>query len=227
MTARTPLALTLALALSATAAVAQTTVIDEGSFRISVRGSTIGTETFTIRRSGVGANATTVAQGRVVLDTGEQIRTVVQFRGDPLSPTAYQIEVTGANRQSITGRAAGNRVRATMVSDASEQMREFLVDPGAVVLDDAVAHQLYFLARRAGRGSIPVVLPRQSREVTAHVRDLGTGSIEIAGQQVAARHFDIDIDGLDNRSVWVDAQNRVLRVEIPDQDLTAQRTALP
>lgn len=227
MTARTPIALTLALAMSAAAGVAQTTVIDEGSFRISVRGSTIGTETFTIRRSGAGANATTVAQGRVVLDTGEQIRTVIQFRGNPLSPTAYQIEVTGADRQSITGRATGNRVRATVVSDASEQMREFLVDPGAIVLDDAVAHQLYFLARDADRGSVPVVLPRQNRQVTAHVRDLGTESIEIAGQQVTAHHFALDMDGLDDRAIWVDSRNRVLRVEIPNRDLTAQRTSLP
>jgi hypothetical protein len=226
MTARTPLALALALALSAAAGAAQTTVIDEGSFRISVRGSTVGTETFTIRRSGAGANATTVAQGRVVLDTGEQIRTVIQLSGDPISLTAYQIEVTGDDRQSITGRAAGSRVRATMVSDASEQMREFLIDPGAIVLDDASAHQLYFVARRGG-GSIPVVLPRQSREVTARVRDLGTESIEIAGQRVTARHFTVDIDGMDDRSVWVDAQNRVLQAEIPDQDLIAQRTALP
>ncbi len=227
MTLRTPLALAL-IFLSAASSAAQTTVIDEGTFRISVRGSTIGTETFTIRRSGAGANATTVAQGRVVMDTGEQIRTVIQLRGTPLSPTAYQIEATGPDRQSITGRAAGNRIRTTMVSDASEQMREFLVDPGAIVLDQATSHQLYFVALRAGTtNAVPVILPRQNRQVTARIRDLGTESIDIAGQQVDTRHLDLVIDGIDDRSFWVDSQNRVLRVQIPDQELTAQRTSLP
>ncbi|NIP78666.1 MAG: hypothetical protein GWM90_05455, partial [Gemmatimonadetes bacterium] len=49
--------------LAAADAQAQTTVIDEGTFRLSVRGTPVGTETFTIRRSGSGENTTTVAQG--------------------------------------------------------------------------------------------------------------------------------------------------------------------
>jgi hypothetical protein len=227
MTLRATLALVLGALLATAPAVAQTTVIDEGSFRIAIRGSAIGTETFTIRRSGRSANATTVAQSRIVLDTGEQTRTVVQLRGSPLAATAYQIEATGDDRQSITGRASGSRVRATMVSDASERMREFLVDDAAVVLDGSIAHQHFFLADRTHDGTVPVILPRQSRQVSARVRDRGADTLEIAGQQVPARHLAIEIDGLDPRSVWVDDHNRVLRVHIPAQELTAQRTSLP
>ena len=228
MTIRLPLALALTT-LTAASATAQTTVIDEGSFRIAVRGSAIGNETFTIRRSGAGANATVVAQGRIVLDTGEQTRTVIQFRGDPITPAAYQVEVTGDNRQSITGRATGGRFRATMVSNASERMREFLIDGDAVVLDDAVAHHHFFLAHRAADppSTIPVILPRESRQVNARVQFQGTETIRIGGQQVEARRLSVTLEGFDDRTLWVDDENRVLRIRVPEQDLTAERASLP
>lgn len=230
MTSARPLALALsALAASAVATSAQTTVVDEGSFRLSVRGSTVGTETFTIRRSGSGANVTTVAQGRIVLDTGERTQAILELQGADLRPAAYQIEVRGSDRQNITGRAAaGNRFRATIVSEAGEQMREYLVSQNAVILDDGVAHQHFFLAAAAdGGGRIPVILPRQNRQVTAQVQSGGSETITIGGQQIQARRLTIQIAGMDARTVWVDAQNRVLRLRIPDQDLLAERTTAP
>lgn len=229
MILRPPLAFALTVLIgSTTGAVAQTSTVDEGSFRLAVRGSTIGTETFSIQRSGAGANATVLAQGRIVLDTGEQTRTVLQMQGNTLRPSAYQIEVSGDNGQRITGRAAGNRFRATIVSSSGEQMREYLVNEEAVILDDGVAHHHYFIAERIdGSGSVPVILPRQSRQVTATVRDQGAEPIQVADRQVTGRRLSIEISGLDSRTIWVDDDNRVLRLQIPDQDLIAVRTSLP
>lgn len=211
---------------SASFAVAQTTTLDEGSFRLSIRGTVVGTETFSIQRSGSGANATTVAQGRIILDTGEQTRAVVQLQGSEMRPSAYQIEVTGDDRINITGRSAGNRFRATIVSTSGEQMREYLVDDGAVIIDDGIAHQHYFIAASTA-GRLPIIVPRQSRQVTATVRREGTETIQVADRQVDGQRITVDISGMDNRTVWVDDRNRVLRMHIPQQDLTAERTALP
>jgi hypothetical protein len=222
---RTVLALVPFLALAAGAG-AQTTVVDEGTFRLYLRGSPVGTETFSIRRTGDAANATTVAQGRVVLDTGEQTRALLQARGPALRPTGYKIEVTGPETQSITGQAAGNRFRATIISTAGEQMREYLASDGAVVLDDGVAHHYYFLALR-GAGQVPIILPRQSRQIAARVVDAGTETLTIAGQDVEARRLRVEPDGLAPRLVWVDSQNRVLRLRIPDESYAAERLALP
>lgn len=207
---------------------AQTTVVDEGSFRLSVRGTPVGTETFAIRRSGSGPGATIVAQGRVVLDSGEQTRSLLQFEGPDLRPTAYQIEVTGPQTQSITGQAAGNRFRATIVSTAGEQMREYLATDGAIILDEGVAHQYYFLLSvTEGDGSIPVIIPRQSRQVPSRVTNLGSEEITIGGQTVTTNRFRVEPQGLSARLVWADAQNRVLRLQIPDEEYTAERTTLP
>jgi hypothetical protein len=221
-----------AFALAASLAVApglgaQTTIVDEGTFRLSLRGSPIGTETFSIRRSGDQTNATTVAQGRVVLDTGEQTRALLQVRGPELRPTAYKIEVTGPEKQSITGQAAGNRFRATIVSTSGEQMREYLASEGAVVLDEGVAHQYYFLVSDRANGQVPIIIPRQSRQISARVVDAGQETISIADQEIQARRIRVEPDGLPHRIVWVDDRGRVLRLRIPDERYTAERTSLP
>ncbi|MFP4622665.1 MAG: hypothetical protein ACLFRX_00655, partial [Gemmatimonadota bacterium] len=79
---RNTLALIAALALAGPAvAHAQTTVVDEGTFRLHIRDTPVGTETFTIRRSGSGAGAATAAQGRVVLDSGERTRSLLRLEG--------------------------------------------------------------------------------------------------------------------------------------------------
>lgn len=207
---------------------AQTVVLDEGSFRLSVRGTPVGTETFSIRRTGEGPGATTSAQGRIVLDSGRQTRSLLQFEGPDLRPTAYQIEVTGPETQSISGQAAGNRFRATIVSTAGEQMREYLASAGAVVLDEGVAHQHHFLmAATGGNGRVAVIVPRQSRQVNAVVSDAGPEEITIAGQATRARRIRVEPQGLPLRFIWVDDQNRVLRFRIPDEEYLAERTSLP
>lgn len=231
MTARfvRPIALAAAALLTtAAAAAAQTAIVDEGTFRLSVRGTPVGTETFTIRRSGSGTGATTVAQGRIVLDGGQQTRSLLQFQGPDLRPTAYQIEVAGPEKQSITGQAAGNRFRATIVSTAGEQMREYLTSEGAVVLDEGVAHQHYFLMSVTdGNGRVAVIVPRQSRQVPATVTTAGTETITVGGQTAEARRVHVEPQGLPARVIWVDDQNRILRFSIPQEDYLAERASLP
>ena len=219
------------LALLATAAAplaAQTTVVDEGTFRLIIRGTPVGTETFAIRRTGTGDAATHVAQGRIVLDSGEQTRALLQVEGSSLRPSAYQIEVTGPEKQSIRGQASGSRFRATIVSTAGETMREYIASEGAVVLDDGVAHQYYFLAAAAEEGGrVPVIIPRQSRQISAAVTPGGMENIRVGGSQVSARRIVVEPAGLARRLLWVDSEGRVLRLEIPDEGFVAERSALP
>ena len=218
----------IAAAVAAAPAAAQTEVVDEGTFRLSVRGTPVGTETFTIRRTGSGDAAAYVAQGRLVLDSGEQTRALLQLEGPALRPSAYQIEVTGPEKQSIRGQAAGNRFRAQIVSTAGEMMREYIASDGAVVLDEGIAHQYYFLVPAAeGQTQVPVILPRESRQVSARVRAAGTETITIAGQSVQAQRLEIEPAGVSARTIWVDSQGRVLRLSIPAESYRADRTTLP
>jgi hypothetical protein len=214
-------------ALGAPAA-AQTVQLDEGSFRILVNGREVGTETFSLRQNGTGADAIVIAQGRVVLDANETTANV-QLSGTGLRLVAYDVELSGEDARRIRASVSGSRASARTVSSAGETMKEYLVSDGAVLLDDGVAHHYYMIAKRAeaGASSAPILIPRESRQVQATISVAGNESVSAGGSTVTAKKIVVQPRGGDVRSVWVDAQNRVLRVEIPARNYVAVRTALP
>lgn len=211
---------------------AQTVTLDEGTFRLLVGGQEVGTETFTIRRNGGGDNAVVIATGKVVIDTargGQQINAEMQVAGSALRPAAYQVKVEGQEAQQIAGRVAGGRFSARIVSSSGEMLREYLASDGAVVADEGVAHHYYFLAQRvASAGArVPVIIPRQSRQVTAQVSASSNVTLNIGGTPVKASRFAVVVTGAPERQVWVDEQGRVLRLEIPARNYVAERTTAP
>jgi hypothetical protein len=220
------------LLVAASPLAAQTVTLDEGSFRISVGGREVGTEVFSIRQNGSGASAVIIAVGRVVLD-GEkgpqELSSELQVAGGTLRPAAYEVRVQGASSEQIKGRVVGGRFSAQIVSPAGEMMREYLAGDGAVVVDEGVAHQYYFMARRADGKStrMPVIIPRLNRQVLAEIADGGPEKIAIAGRSFDAHKYVITVAGTPTREVWVDGESRVLRLEIPDRKFAAQRVAAP
>lgn len=221
--------LAVLMAVAPRPAAAQTLLLDEGTFVIRSEGRDIGQETFTIRRSGTDASSVVTAQGRVTLTSAGDIRTSLETAGPALRPAAYQIAIEGDAPQRIAGRVAGGRFSARIVSPEGEMMREYLAGDGAVIIDDGVAHQHYFIARRIDEApfTIPVIIPRQSRQASASVSAPVTERVSIAGQSVSARRFSVELTGGDARTVWIDGAGRVLRLEVPAQGLTVERTALP
>ncbi len=226
--------LALALTITATPAAlqAQGTVLDRGSFRLTVAGQEVGTETFTIRQDGTGPTGITIAQGTVTLDTGNVAQEFTSWLR--LTPGAgrtaeYRLNVQGSAHEQITGAMAGGRFSARIVSPAGEQMREYLASDGAIVVDEGIAHQYYFLARRAGSTTarVPVLVPRQSRQILVTVTSSGTQPLDIAGRRVDARRLVVSANGLTTHEVWVDGDGRVLRVAIPSSGFVATRTSLP
>jgi hypothetical protein len=219
----------LALATAVPAA-GQTVQLDEGTFRVLVGGREVGMETFSIRRNGEGADAVIIAQGRVVLSNGaEEVIANVQFAGTGLRPVAYDLELRGGDARRIRGSVTGSRAAARTVSPTGETMREFLVTDGAVILDDGVAHHYYFIAQRAAAGatSAPIMVPRESRQVQATIAASGPENVSAGGTTTSARRLTVQPAGGDARQVWIDAQGRVLRVEIPARSYVAVRTTLP
>lgn len=210
---------------------AQTATLDEGSFRLLVDGREVGTETFSIRKSGEGDRAVVIAQGRVVLaaDGGEQVVSSLQLSGSALRPAAYDLQVQGGDAERIAGRVVGGRFSARIVRPSGEQMREYLVSDGAVIADEGVAHHYFFLAQRVGMegGRVPLVIPRSSRQVWANVSVTDGQSVQIGGRSLPARRLDVQPQGGAAAQVWVDSQNRVLRVAIPSSSFVAERTAAP
>jgi hypothetical protein len=219
----------LLLALASSPLGAQTTVVDEGTFVLRENGREVGREVFAIRRSGTGPGAVVIAQGRVDLGEADDLVTSLEVSGEGFRPATYAVQVEGAEPQRIAGRVAGGRFSARIISPAGEMMREYLAGEGAVIVDEGVAHQYYFIAQQLDETSftVPLIIPRQSRQVSASVSVGAAENLTIGGQSVMARRLDVRPTGLPDRSVWVDAQGRVLRLEIRDRGMTAERLALP
>jgi hypothetical protein len=217
---------TLALVVPAAAA-GQSSTLDEGTFRLLLNGEEVGRETFAIRQSGSGPSAVVIAQGRVTLDR-RQLSSTLELSG-ALRPAAYQVEVDDAENRRITGRISGGRFSAKILSPGGEMMREYLTSDGAVLVDEGVAHHYYFLARafRDGATTLPMIVPQQNRQVSARLRGAGDETISAGGRSLSASHLVVEPAGGDTRHVWIDAEGRILRLEIPALDYEAVRTQLP
>jgi hypothetical protein len=210
----------------------QTVVLDEGSFKLRVGGQDVGTETFLIRQNGAGENAVVIATGRVALDTarsGQELTAELQMAGPALRIAAYQVNVSGAQKEQIAGRVVGSRFSAKIISAEGEMMREYLSSDGAVVADEGVAHHYYFLAQRVGSETarVPVIIPRRSQQVVAQVTNRGDQAVTVAGASLPARHLVVTVPGGPERHVWVDVRGRVLKLEIPARNFVAERVAAP
>jgi hypothetical protein len=107
-------------------------------------------------------------------------------------------------------------------------MKEYIVSENAILLDESVAHHYYFMVRRAAAGTsrVPVIIPREHRQGQATVALAGDEMVTVGRTNVRARRFTIDLAG-DTRSVWVDSDGRVLKLEIPGKNFVAVRTTLP
>lgn len=203
---------------------------DQGTFRVSVGGREVGTEQFSIRQTGAGATAEFVASGQVSLrlPSGSlELTPRLRARGPQADPASYQVDVGGDSPRKIVGNVADGRFSARIVTASGEQLREYVASAGALVLDEGVAHHYFFLAQRLRSGRVPVIIPRENRQVVATVSDRGEERTEIGGVQVPAYHLVVQPAGSGAHHVWVDALNRVLRVEIPDRQYVAVRTEAP
>jgi hypothetical protein len=225
-----PLAALVGLYAAPQIAEAQTGAEDEGTFEILVNGRTVGTEQFSIRQTGAGANAEFVATGRVQvtlpsgsLDLAPRLRST----GFQAEPVTYEITVAGDAPRRIVGTIGGGRFSARIVTPVGEQLREYVATAGATVLDEGIAHHYYFLARRTRSGRVPILIPRENRQVMAEVIDRGEVTLNVRGTQATLYHLIVRPNGDQDRHVWVDSLGRVIRVEVPDRNYVALRTELP
>ena len=228
---RTPLlpALALLVALPAAQAAAQVATVDEGSFTITRDGNPAGREEFSIRRTPGGESGTVYVASATVSYTDRRLSPAL--RADAAgAPLAYQVEVRVGTevQERLTGQVGRGRFSAVTKTPRGESSKEYVVSDGALILDDDVFHQYFFVAQGRRAGSVPVVVPRRNTQLTMRIEERGAEQLTIGGQRVDARHFVLrDAGGGADRDIWVDAQNRVLKVAIPARNVVAQRDDAP
>jgi Domain of unknown function (DUF6134) len=221
----------LSLSLAAVAALlpaalgAQSVLVDEGTFNLTLGGKPAGTETFQIRRSGMGNDAIVIAQGQVHLDDPSgtiELSPILETGLPDGAASSYHLKVSGAQTAELSLKLAGRRYVSLIRSDAGEEEREFLARPETHILEEGVAHQYYFLHTVREGSRTPVIEPRTRKQLQLTASAPVDEGLRLGPNVVQARRVTFT-EGDDTRTVWYDRQGRVLKVEIPSEGYVAER----
>jgi hypothetical protein len=212
-------------------ATSQSTMVDEGTFEISVGGSPAGSERFSIRSSETPQGSQLIATAEISLredGMDVQLRPALQLAGDDMAVTAYQVKISGGRNEEVFVTATDGRFLTRSLSDRGERERELRAVAGTVLIDLGVAHHYHFLVNPVGgrRGDVTLIVPREGRQYELTLSEVGPEPIDVSGRSVAAVHLRLG-DGPDAREIWVDAAGRVLRVDHPAVGYSAVRVGLP
>lgn len=216
-------------ALTATAVRAQVTVIDEGSFTLSIGGERVGREDFSIRSTRSGAGISFVAQGTVL--RGELRLTVALNFDSTGTPLRLQSELLDGPevRETYFGRRERGIWSGRAVRADGESAREFLVPVGALAVDDEVVHHLWLLLR-FGRGRETLLIaPRSLDRRFAMLEEVGPSRVALGLRDLPARHWIVREVGAGTPlwEIWTDSAGRLLRVVDPVRLFEALRDEPP
>ena len=217
----------LAAAVLSEPARAQVATLDEGSFTVTIKGDRVAREDFRIRRTPGGPTGSEVVATSTASFGSRRVLSQLQSDSGG-APNRYVLEVkeAGGDNERFEGAVGRNRVSARVRNARGESANEFMVSPGAIVIDDEVFHQYYFLTRRPA-GSVSVIVPRRNTQVVMRIADAGSDKVTIGGASLDARHFTITDPGGADREVWADASGRLLKVAIPSRGVVALRDDPP
>jgi len=207
--------------------------LDVGSFTLFAGSQRAGREQFSIRRmlSPDGA----MFELRAESASGEQ-RTAMRLETDSAgTPLRYSLEERrGAD---ITRRLSGQRLRGRFSTLAravtGEAAREYLLSPGAIILEDEglVQYALLVRDRHAEVGvtqSIPTLTPSANRQGSVRlVLETQRDTVVIAGARREAWRWRVVLTSSDSRTIWADADGRLLRVLLPARGVDAVRDDVP
>jgi hypothetical protein len=227
------LAAVILLTPAGRAAQGQLTRLDAGSFTVVVNGQRVGREQFSLQQVSTNDGGTIELRSESAI--GDR-RTAMRLEADSAgTPVRYSLEERrGAE---LTLRLGGQRVRgrfATLArSVTGEAAREYLLRPGAVVVEEEGFVQYALLVRGrtlpVGAGvTLPSLTPAaNSQGVVRVVLEATDDVVAVAGSRRPAQRYRVVATSGEVRMVWADSEGQLLRVSIPARALDAVRDDVP
>ena len=220
--------LLLALVLAPGIIGAQTSaVVDEGTFMVTQNGTSIGRESFRILRSPGPGGQVYEARSRSALG---RVRISTTLATDSAGvPVSYYTEVSHGTTLSerLQGRGRPGRFSVLVQTKSGEAAREYVLDNGALVLDDDVIYQYFFLGVAPSQAQYNVIGPRTQQQAKFTYEDRGSDVVDVGGRRVSSRRFALTSADGSARELWLDAGGRLLKVAIPDRSIVATRDDPP
>ena len=205
------------------------TPVDEGTLVVREDTVEVAREAFRVTavRTGAGGTrwtiATTIRYDRtrpvVVLDP------IVELGADS-NPVSLEYTVADPREPlRILGQLTRGRFVVRLLGRRTERAREFPAPPPAAVVDDSV-FALYLPVAWQGRPrpvTVTAGFPRAGRRELLTVQDLGVQSTTLNRDPAALQH--ITVTGGENRLVhlWLGADGRLAKIEVPSRRLVAER----
>ena len=207
--------------------------IDVGSFTLYVNGQRAGREQFSLQSmTSADGSAFELRAESAIGDRRSAVRLETDSAG---TPVRYAVEERAG--AAVALRLGGQRIRgrfATLArSTRGEAAREYILSPGAIVLEEEGVHQYAMLvrSRRMAPGdtlTIPTLTPIENRQgVVRLVLVSPDDTVTIAGSRQPALCWRVLTTAGEARTVWADAQGRVLRLRIPARGFEAIRDDVP
>jgi hypothetical protein len=193
--------------------------LDAGQLAIMRGGQRVGVESFRVWRAGPNLNA--AANIEPSGNRGGEFQVGLELDGQ-LRPVRYQRR--GSDGPALDGTWALDRVRIHMVTPEGERWKEVPSRGPGSVLDEGVAHHylvLLHVLRETG-GPVTILVPTLGESARATLSGEGADEVTVDARSIAATRYDIQIGG-QARSVWLDAEGRLLRVRDPGSGLEAIR----
>jgi len=220
----------LGLALSATAAVAAGDLKDRGVFVLKVAGKSIGTETFDI----IPQKDTIEVSAKIDLRV-EQDGKKVEFKTLPrlvldndLNAVSYEWSQKGAQSSDLKVDMRTSRVSARYRTVTGvEDVREFELPPGVIVLDNNVIHHYQIAVyryRRAGGGkqTFRAFIPQEALPGSLEIEDAGPDRTDAGGREQLLEHLTVTTDNA-RIDLWIDDKDRLQKIAIPAAQLEVVR----
>lgn len=206
---------------------AQSAVVDEGTFMVTRKGAPIGRESFRIVRAPAPGGQVFRATGQSAL--GDNRVTTSLGTDSSGVPVSYESELTqrGEVVQQLKGRGRPGRFSVLVQTKSGESVREYVLNNGALLMDDDVFHHFYFVPVAAQHAQLIVVAPRSAEQGRYRLEERGNDNVEIAGRIIASRHFALIGPTGATRDVWVDDKGRLLKVSVQEKGLVALRDDPP
>lgn len=217
-------------AISAGAAPAQQpSQVEKGTFRLSVDGRAVGTESFAVRREGDVIRAA----GRVQVegDAGPFRALEVLLQTDTeYRPQLFRLQPRDGSPGVVAAARQGDRIRLQVSTRQGDRSREFVAEPGLTVLEPHVIHHYALLLRQlgdevedGGTHRAPVLLPSSGERGTLTLSAPAPVTLETPGGAVDARRWELDLPGARLR-LWTDGEGRLLKAAEAGGAWTATRT---
>ena len=111
---------------------------------------------------------------------------------------------------------------------SGESAREYVLNDGALLIDENVFHHFFFVPGGPQSRELTVIAPRTAEQGKFRVEERGAENVEIAGRSLPSRRFSLISSSSDtSRDVWIDEKGRLLKVAIPERGLVALRDDPP